>query len=179
MNITKNRILDSAIKILLVVAMIFCSGFAMVKYGQFVSRRPVIQSDKEGTILLEAADAEILGPGSARLEEHAGQQNIGCWDSTAQSLKFRFKADYTGTYEMQLTDSLLAGHKAKFRISVGDQQAECVIEGRGDGDHWQKEEIGKIEASGTSNLFIIPLDTFDKKGVMNFCRLTITPISER
>ncbi len=180
MNITKNIILDTAIKLLLVVAMIFCSGFAMVQYGRFASRKPVIQSDKEGVIVLKAADAEILGPGSARLEQYAGQQDIGYWDSTAQSLKYRLKVDRTNVYEIRLTYSLPAGQKTEFRISVGDRQIDSLIEGQGGWDHWRETVVGKVEISAgqTHDLLVIPLNTFGKEGVMNFCQLTITPISE-
>ncbi len=178
MNITKNIVFDTVIKTGLIIAFIFCMGFVMVKYGQFSSRGPVVQSDSEGLIVLKAADAEIIGPGRARLENYAGQQDIGFWDSTSQFLKLRLKTKTGGFYQVEMKYSLPAGQKTKFRIDVEDRKLECLIDGSGDWDHWQQKTLGRIkfDTDETYVLFVKPADTFGSKGVMNFCWLKLTPI---
>ena len=82
-------ILSSVGKILLVASLVLIIGWTLVRVAQWKNRKPPVESESDGTSILLADTAEILGTGTARANLFEKKRNIGWWDHTTQWLSWQ------------------------------------------------------------------------------------------
>ena len=172
-------LLTSLIKILLIAGAVTLLAFVLVKGGQIINEKPVIENDADGAISLNAADAEILGVGEARFNVHDDVENIGWWDNVEQFLRWRVKPAAGGSYEVKLKYSLPPDKETEFELAVIDQKLNCKIPATGGWDKWLEAPLGKITltADEIHSITVKPLKITGDDGVMNLCWLKLSPVT--
>ena len=169
-------IISSVGKTLLVASLVLSIGWTLVQVAQWKNRKPVVEPESNGTIILLADAAEILGTGSARVEVYAGKRNIGWWDNTTQRLSWRINVAQSGTYRAILEYSLPKGHQTDFQVVISDETLYATAIETGAWDIWDKMDVGIIELTTgkKQSLTMTPIH-INRKGVMNFVSLRLEP----
>ena len=173
------KTLINIVNVILVIALVMGICAIMVLGAKLKNRKPVIKADANGNVILEAADAEILGIGTAEYNVYKGVKNIGWWDHTTQSLRWRFVPGKTSLYEINLNYALPDGLETDFFLSMSDDEIPCTITATGGWDKWKDVTLASIHAdAGKTYTFTIkPIKTTGGVGIMNLCRIQLIPTS--
>ncbi len=172
-------LLTSLLKILMIAGSVTLLAFVLVKGGQILNEKPVIESDSDGAMSLNAAAAEILGAGKARYNVLDGEENIGWWDNVEQFLSWRVRPQAGGSYEVKLRYSLPPDKETEFELTVLEQKLNCKITSTGGWDKWREVSLGKVEipAGEIYSVTVKPLTITGEDGVMNFGELKLLPVT--
>ncbi|MGA2256508.1 MAG: alpha-L-fucosidase, partial [Thermoguttaceae bacterium] len=125
----------------------------------------------DGTLLLNAADAEIEG--SAKLEDHGGVSNIGFWfdPETTVSWNVEVPAD---EYKVELhfaADPAANGNE--FRVVAGNQYVSGTIHATGGWDKFTIVQLGKIKVpEGVKTITVKPTKTSGPVMNLRWIKLT-------
>ncbi len=113
----------------------------------------------DGTLLLNAADAEIEG--SAKLEERGGEPNIGFWTDPKTTVSWNVDLP-AGEYNVALqfaAESRSDGNQ--FRVIAGDQYVAGKVEATGAWDKFTTVQLGKLNVpAGAKTITVKPTKTF-------------------
>ncbi len=114
---------------------------------------------KDGKLVLEAADAELHGPGIHTESKDAGRTNIGFWDDPSAYPAWEATFPTKGAY--RVVARIAARAPSRFTIAVGRDTLACQVEATGDWDKFRDFTLGKIEVSepGKKTIKVLP----DKK----------------
>ena len=178
---TKKHLLvavSSLVKTALVACLILGLGWTLVQIAAWKNAKPVVEAGEDGSVTLTAADSNILGPGGARLNDYAGKNNIGWWDSSGQSLMWHADIPRSGTYRVELEYSLPSSHTNHFDLTCGDETLSFTTPGSGGWDQWKTMPLGQIKLTkgGGRQITLKPTRMSHSEGVMNFVRLHLQPV---
>jgi len=114
---------------------------------------------KDGKLVLEAADAELHGPGIHTESKDAGRTNIGYWDDPSAYPAWEATFPTKGAY--RVVARIAARAPSRFTVAVGRDTLACQVEATGDWDKFRDFTLGKIEVSepGKKTIKVLP----DKK----------------
>ena len=111
----------------------------------------------DGSVTLRAADAEIIG--TARLETHDGQLNIGYWTNHDDHAIWEFQLNQPGEYAVELNYSRAPESPGgELRIEAGDQHLAATLDFTKTWSDFKQMKIGRLR--------------LDKPGLV---RLTVRP----
>jgi hypothetical protein len=167
-------VISSILKILLVATLILFLGWFLVQVALWKNRKPTVDPQSDGTILLVAETTDILGPGSAHVNLFAGKQNIGWWDDLAQQLTWRINVAKTGLYHATIEYSLPPGHLTTLQVKISDKTLPFTVPATGGWNIWQEIDLGTIElTSGKAQMLkLVPIHA-KQKGILNFVSLRL------
>ncbi len=114
---------------------------------------------KDGKLVLEAADAELHGPGIHTESKDAGRTSIGFWDDPSAYPAWEATFPTKGAY--RVVARIAARAPSRFTVAVGRDTLACQVEATGDWDKFRDFTLGKIEVSepGKKTIKVLP----DKK----------------
>ncbi len=121
---------------------------------------PVISQKADGMIELLARDADVVGL-TARYEFVDGKDDIGYWTNPADYVRWTFKVNKTGTFDIHITyasDRGAAG--CEYIIETDGQQVGGTVKETGSWTNYVTENIGRLSISKTG---VCTLDVKVKK----------------
>ncbi|MFC4991928.1 hypothetical protein [Rubritalea tangerina] len=169
------KVIHGALHVLGAAVATFLLGWLLVVVAQRSEEHALI----DGVNTLAAVDARIVGDGTARYEEYHKDGNIGYWDQKSQSLTWTIVRDESARYRVSIDYSLPEGRSTQFKLVAEGEELKGEVAGRGDWATWQTQALGEMALPGGSYLLkLIPTEISEGKGVMNFVRLKLEPVSE-
>jgi hypothetical protein len=140
----------------------------------------VVKAGADGVLELKAAAATIHGIGPAHVEQLAGRENIGWWQSTDQWLSWRASGLAAGTYALRLEYSLPQGQETEIALRVSGQEIRTTLPATGTWSTWSEVSLGSLTlpASAVHRFELVPLRISGGEGVMNFVRLHVASASD-
>ena len=145
------QILSSLAKTALVAALVLGTAWSLMRAGEWKSRKPAITAQEDGSFLLTADTAQIMGPGSARANLYAGKRNIGWWDDPKQFLLWTVNIDKSGTYKCELEYALQPGSGTEFQFEASSNTLPFTANSTGGWDKWLTIHVGDIELKKGNN----------------------------
>lgn len=144
----------------------------------FVETTEKSQALENGTIILSAADAAVIGQ-TAKLESNPGNYRIGFWTNAEDRVSWAFAFGRWGRHEVELTYSL-AGTKANsVEVRVGQESILAEIPPTGSWYRYETIRLGSVYVEQEGKRAIVVRGT-DLRGpaVMNLKALTLRPTWE-
>jgi len=128
----------------------------------------------DGSIKLLPMDAEIHG--QAKVENHAGKDNIGCWTDQAIFVTWKCKVTKPGKFNVEITNSCEGQGGSEYTVNVGKESIKDTVEGTGDWITYKTRKIGmlSIPEAGVVEIAVKPLNK-KTAGVMNLQLLSLQP----
>ena len=93
----------------------------MIKGPPDIAVKPIAQ-DADGTVRLNASDAELLG--GLQYEFGGGKDNIGYWTNPSDTASSTFQVDHPGRFN--LVADIAAERSGRFQVIVGGQKLESA-----------------------------------------------------
>ena len=128
----------------------------------------------DGTLQLSASDAEIVGPGGAKLEGEP-ERNVGFWTNAGDFLQWYTKIDKAGKFEVLLNYACEPGSAgSEYAVTAGTESVTGQIEATKSWRDYKTIPIGTLEIAQPSAL-TITLKATKKPGlaVMNVRSVTL------
>jgi alpha-L-fucosidase len=125
----------------------------------------------DGTVVLEATDAEIEG--SAKVEDHDGVPNIGFWLESATTVHWNAEVP-AGEYNVALNYAAEAGSDGnQFDVIAGDQHVSATIRSTGSWTKFTIAQLGKLTVpQGVKTITVKPTKTFGPVMNLRWIKLT-------
>lgn len=140
-------------------------------------RPPVIPQPADGTVVLAAADAEIIGDHLALLAGSA--PHLGCWTSLDSWPLWRLRVHRAGAYRVEL-DYAIPGHRqgTLAHVHFGDHRVPFVASGTGGWGEFVRTEAGVVSLSPDEELFVrVVPENIPLGAVMNLRAVHLTPVA--
>ncbi|MBN2505352.1 MAG: alpha-L-fucosidase [Verrucomicrobia bacterium] len=131
----------------------------------------------DGTLVLNAADAELVGR-TLRLETKAdGIPNIGYWTDAHDSVQWAVRLTRTGTYKVEMTSACEPGSAgSECVLTVGNRDGSVTIVATGGWGDFQTRPAGTLTLDQTGPTTVtLKAKTKPGMAVVNLRRITFTP----
>lgn len=157
-----------------------CSTLAVEVDGPLQVEAVTLKQGRDRRIVLPAEMAELHNPGydgQLRLEtkEGPGRYNIGYWIDPRAWVKWTFKVDQPGTFEV-VAEIANPAETSRFQIQLGTQKISATVGTTGGWSRFKEEIIGRVTlaAPGPYELSMRP----DPQGwrPLNLCDVTLRPV---
>jgi hypothetical protein len=147
-----------------------------VENGQLVTTRNINEPLRDGTIRLDASDAEFDG-GALRLDFFDALQHIGNWNDPTASVQWPVRLRKTGTY---IVEARLACDPAwsgsRIRVSLGGVSVETTITATGGANVFSQATLTRL-ANVPAGDAVFRISVVNKPGplVMNLRSVKLIP----
>jgi alpha-L-fucosidase len=137
---------------------------------------PLVTPAADGSMLLVPRNAKIHG--NARIDTHAGVDNIGWWGDPACYVTWFCNVAQPGTYAVEITSSCLGEGGSEYTVSIGTESITSVVEGTVDWHTYTTKKIGvlSIPQAGVCEVVLKPLNN-KSVGIMNLRSLRLTAVT--
>ena len=136
----------------------------------------LVKPDAAGKLTLRAGDAELQG--DLKVEEKGGGENIGFWDSGADSASWSVQFDRAGTYQVSLSAATVHGGAAA-AIEAGGPALTVKVPSTGDYARFQNVSAGRltIDKPGARKVTVRAADPGAWKAI-NLRMIQLTPTKD-
>lgn len=156
--------LSSFVKPTLVASLIAGTGWSLVQGSTWNNKEPSVESAADGSVTLTSAEANIMGPGGARLNDYAGKSDIGWWDSAEQSLEWKVDVSQAGAYRVELEYALPNKWVTDFDLICGKQTLSITTTGTSGFDKESKMTAGELKLNkGSDRTFTLKVTKLPRK----------------
>jgi alpha-L-fucosidase len=131
----------------------------------------------DGTLVLKAADAELVGD-SIRVEtKSGGDPNIGFWTNAKDYLRWPVVMTKAGSYDVEATFACAPGSEgSEVELTVGDRSFPATVIATQGWDDFVTAQVGTIEISKTGALdFVLKATQMPSGAVVNLRKLVFKP----
>ncbi len=117
-----------------------------------------VSADAHGSFTLLPQDVEVHGD-QVRVENRAGQDNLGFWDRPGDWVSWNLNVQQAGTFEVSALCATAAG-ETSFSVEAARQKLTAQAPATGDWDRYVTVKLGKLTlaAPGKVTLSLRPLD---------------------
>ena len=143
---------------------------------QPVATSAVVSTGSDGSVALEAADAELHG--ALRTEEHGGKTNIGFWDEASDWVSWKTDFRQAGDYEVTIEYACANETEgSEYEIAIGDARVAGKIAATGGWDKFTTSPVGnlKVAATGPATLTVKAVRK-PGQAVMNLRSVKLKPV---
>jgi alpha-L-fucosidase len=136
----------------------------------------VISQKPDGSVVLDAAEAELHGP-AIQVESKGGRSNVGFWTDQSAFPSWTFKVNQGGAFDVGLEFACDPGAAGtEIRIAAGDAApATFSVPATASWDEFTKASAGRLELKPGPVTLTVKSAGGAKYAVMNLRAVTLTP----
>jgi alpha-L-fucosidase len=144
---------------------------------QVLAASPTIKQAADGTLVLKASDAELVGRTIALETKGDGAPNIGHWTDQNDYVQWPVQITKPGTFDVEVTWACEPGSEgAECVMKVGDQEIVGKVEATGSWSDFRTETGGQCMVEKAGPLTItVKARTKPGVGVVNLRHITLKP----
>ena len=135
-----------------------------------------LQQDDNGTIRLNASDADIVG-GTAKLEG-GGESNIGYWLDVNDYVQWKVKVTKAGSFQVDLNYACDKGSGgSEYKITAGDESVSGKIDETSSWGDYRTVHVGTLKVDNEGMVtFAVKPSSKPGQGVMNLRSVVLKPV---
>jgi alpha-L-fucosidase len=136
-----------------------------------------IRPASDGTLVLKAADAELVG-NSIRVESKSGgDPSIGFWTNAKDYVQWPVLLTKAGSYDVEATFACAPGSEgSEVELTIGDQSYPATVVATQGWDDFVTRQVGTIEISKTGSVdFVLKATQMPSGVVVNLRKLEFKP----
>ncbi len=141
--------------------------------GKPVVENPVQQQNADGSLLLQADNAELVG-NQIQVENVAGQSCIGFWTVSSDWLQWPFQAVKPGKY--RLTAEVATTGETQIEVGIGNDKLTARIPNTGGYDKFQALELGNLQITATGKTALQVHAVAQNWSPVNLRHIKLTPV---
>ncbi len=137
-----------------------------------------IRPNPDGTLVLKAADAELIGE-SIRVEtKGGGEPNIGYWTNAKDYVHWPVQLTKAGTYSVEATFACAPGSEGSdVTLTIGDREYSATVEATASWEDFVTEPVGEIDITQTGPVdFVLKATRMPRGAVVNLRKLVFRPV---
>jgi alpha-L-fucosidase len=136
-----------------------------------------IRPNAAGTLVLKAADAELIGNSIRTETKNGGELNIGYWTNAKDYAQWPVLLTKAGSYTVEATFACAPGSEgSEVTLTVGDQDYSATVEATQSWDDFVTERVGEIDISTTGPVnFVLKAASMPHGAVVNLRKLVFKP----
>ena len=113
-----------------------------------------VRQAEDGTFVMKAIDAEILGSGP-QVERKGGEPNIGFWTEPGAQLRWQFKVKQPGGFDVYA--EIACTGSSSFDVTVDGEKVSAEVSSTGNYSSFETVKLGSVKLDkGANTLKVIP-----------------------
>ena len=171
-------VLTSFLMLGVIVAGIVGVAWGLVHLSQ--KTKSPTSPNADGTIVLEAKQATIMGKGEARFNILDGVANIGWWDGLAQSLQWDMEPSKAGLYRIQIRYARADRGTTTCSIRCGTKTIPANFPFTGGNRSWKTFSPGTIVLPANQRVsFLLKPVHSPTQQIINLAEIRLIPITKK
>lgn len=143
--------------------------------------QPIV--DPEGTLILKAADAQIIGPAhgaTAKYEEGADRDCIGFWTTADDAVTWKTSITRPGSYLVVAEYACAAGREGSVvRFTIADQPLDLTVESTKGWSRFRRADLGLVRLDEAAEIEIrVKPEAIPNEAALNLRSVRLIPVQQ-